>query len=192
MQPDPLLQTWIPPGSPTDPQLDPSVLYNNICPCVRQVALTSHRSHFQKRFSRVRGDARRLTVYNCVFTQNRAALASRASGAYRNMNASSFYKTAEISARLHGVRQRLSVASVLPPAPQDASSSWGTLGTAPRPHSLFTSSQQRFSRRPYSSLVSSQHFFGVLRVLTPTTKLSYDPVCSRQQASRRWKERGRE
>ena len=136
MQPDPLLQTWIPPGSPTDPQLDPPVLYNNICPCVRQVALTSHRSHFQKRFSRVRGDARRLTVYNCVFTQNRAALASRASGAYRNMNASSFYKTAEISARLHGVRQRLSVASVLPPAPQDASSSWGSLGTAPRPHTL--------------------------------------------------------
>ena len=109
------------------------------------------------------GFGRRLTVCNCVFTQNRAALAGQGMGAYTHMHAIAFYTTSQTSARLHAPTHQCGSRS-----PSFSSRRFILLGK-PRhspstSHSLFTSLQQRFSRRPYSSLLSSQHFFGVLRV----------------------------
>ena len=91
---DPLSKTRIPLGSPADPPLDPLFSLQDFPVCVPQdVQLTwpENPTHvlplMKNALSILGGFGRRLTMYNCVFTQNRAALAGQGRGACTHMHA---------------------------------------------------------------------------------------------------------
>ena len=81
-------------GIPPDHHPDPLVLDIKMFPCVCMCASGSSQTTLTVHLLGWFG--RRLTVCNCVFTQNRAALAGQGMGAYTHVHAISFHNTSQV------------------------------------------------------------------------------------------------